>query len=74
MAVDRLAGLPGTDRRLVVAAPSADKLYEEVVALANDENPDRLLEAEDEIDRFLQALSARIREPRRSRATATTSS
>jgi hypothetical protein len=34
--------------------PSADKLFEAVVALANDENPERLLEAEDKIIRFLE--------------------
>jgi serine/threonine-protein kinase len=34
--------------------PSADTLYDTVVALASDENPDRLFEAEDDIARFLQ--------------------
>ncbi len=33
---------------------SADSLYERVTALASDENPDRLLEAEDPIEKFLR--------------------
>jgi serine/threonine-protein kinase len=33
--------------------PSVDKLYADIMTLASDENPERLLEAEDEITRFL---------------------
>lgn len=37
----------------MIQPPTADKLYEQVVALASDESPERLLEAEDQIQTFL---------------------